>query len=541
LNLKNNSKEALIKELEDLTTAHAALKASYEDRARERALLEESLRESQRQYQLLASNSHEVIWTLDLNFNFTFISPSILQLRGLTPEAAMCESLQTIMPSQSEELVRTTLLKCKKNAAANNDQAQRIEVEHYHSRGHLIWVEIWIRPLLDKQGNVTGFIGNTRDITHRKKSEQKIKDLAERFETLVAKVPVGIYILSVRPDGSQGFEYVSDRWCEIHQVSREEAMTAVSLVNRSIHKDDIDHFLSVHSDAIQHHKRFAWEGRIIVRGEARWFHIESIPISYAHGENQWFGVAQDITLRKQAENTVRKSENQLRELNAQKDKFFSIIAHDLMSPFNGILGFSELLLTEINEGNYADIHEYAQMIEQSSKQSVELLTNLLEWSRAHTGRIDFEPTNIKLTELIIEHKKIFDGIAMQKSITIYSDLRDELVAYADKQMISTVLRNLISNAIKFTQAGGQITLSAKKTDAEIIVAVSDNGIGVPPNKLQKLFRIDASESTIGTNNEKGTGLGLILCREFIEKHNGKIWVESEPTQGSTFYFSLPIQ
>jgi PAS domain S-box-containing protein len=541
LNHPNKSSDALVKELEDLKRAHAALKVSYEKSANERTLLEKALNESQRTYRLLTLNSTEIVWSLDNDFNFTFISPSIKQIRGLTPEEAQYQPFKAIMPPQSEKKVRAALLKCQENAKVKNLQPVRIEVQHYHIKGHLIWVEIWIRPLLDKQGEITGFIGNTRDITHRKESEQKMADLVERFETLVAKVPVGIYILGVRPDGTEGFKYVSDRWCEIHKVPREEAMTAVSEVNKIIHKDDLENFLALNSDAIRHRKRFVWEGRIIIEGEARWFHVESIPISYAHGENQWYGVAQDITPRKQAEDAVRKSEMQLRELNAQKDKFFSIIAHDLMSPFNGILGFSELLMTEIQEGNNEGIYEYAKIIEQSSKQSVDLLSNLLEWARAQTGGIEFSPTTIELTELIAESKQLLEGIAAQKSIRICIDLPNQLMVYADKQMISTVLRNLISNAIKFTPPGGQITLSAIKTDAEVVVSIADNGVGISRKRLEKLFRIDEGESTLGTKNEKGTGLGLILCQEFIEKHGGRIWVESEQNKGSTFHFSLRVQ
>lgn len=272
-------------------------------------------------------------------------------------------------------------------------------------------------------------------------------------------------------------------------------------------------------------------------GEIKYFDFSPTIINF---ENQkaFLTTSIDLTARKKAEETLRESEAKLSELNVQKDKFFSIIGHDLRSPFNSIMGYSELLMDQINEKNYDGIDVYAKIIEQSSQRAMDLLMNLLEWSRSHTGRIVFNPENFELVGLIEENKMLFDAIANQKNITIIKDLPPEIMVFADKPMISTVLRNLISNAIKFTIQGGEINILAKKKANEILVCVSDNGIGIATSRLEKLFRIDESDSTSGTNNEKGTGLGLILFKEFVEKHGGKIWAESEYEKGSAFYFNL---
>jgi PAS domain S-box-containing protein len=251
------------------------------------------------------------------------------------------------------------------------------------------------------------------------------------------------------------------------------------------------------------------------------------------------GIIIDITDRKLANEQIKQKNDELQKLNATKDKFFSIIAHDLKSPFNAILGFSDLLINQIKEKDYEGIDEYAKIIEQSSQRAMDLLMNLLEWSRAQTGRLEFNPENFELVDLIVENKVLFDFIAGQKSITIQNVLPHNLVVFADKAMISTVLRNLISNAIKFTRQGGKITISIEKKENEILVSVSDNGVGISVARVEKLFRIDESDSTKGTNNESGTGLGLILCKEFVEKHHGTIWVESTVGSGSTFSFTLP--
>ena len=172
---------------------------------------------------------------------------------------------------------------------------------------------------------------------------------------------------------------------------------------------------------------------------------------------------------------------------------------------------------------------------------MDLLMNLMEWSRSQTGRMDFHPDYFELVEFLGDIVPLFDDIAGQKSISITSDYPPNAMVFADQAMISTVFRNLISNAIKFTQSGGKITLTIRPNHEGVLVSVEDSGIGIPQNMICKLFRIDQSYSTTGTNNEEGTGLGLILCKEFVEKHGGTIWVESEEGKGSTFNFTLPYK
>lgn len=164
----------------------------------------------------------------------------------------------------------------------------------------------------------------------------------------------------------------------------------------------------------------------------------------------------------------------------------------------------------------------------------------MEWARTKTGRIEFSPEYIDMIDLINGVEMLFLDIAKQKSITVHNILPSHIPVFADRAMVNTVLRNLISNGIKFTNHGGEITISTEANQNELIVKISDTGIGIQKIRLDKLFSIDNSYSTQGTDNEQGTGLGLILCKEFIERHNGKIWVESELGKGSTFYFSIPL-
>jgi signal transduction histidine kinase len=237
---------------------------------------------------------------------------------------------------------------------------------------------------------------------------------------------------------------------------------------------------------------------------------------------------------------LRDSEIRLIKLNATKDKFFSIIAHDLKSPFNAILGFSNLLMNQVKENDYEGIEKYAEIIQQSSMRAIELLMNLMEWTRSQGGRMEFNPEFVEMSQMIKDIVELLIDTANQKSITINLRIPKALPVIADKAMISTVLRNLISNAIKFTNQSGEILLAADQKGDELLVFVKDNGVGMEQHDIDRLFKIDEIYSKSGTLKEKGTGLGLIFCKDFIEKHNGKIWLESEKGVGSTFYFSIPV-
>lgn len=240
-----------------------------------------------------------------------------------------------------------------------------------------------------------------------------------------------------------------------------------------------------------------------------------------------------------AQISLRQSEALLRELNATKDKFFTIIAHDLKNPFSAIVGFSNILTDQISKKNYEGIEEYAEIIKNSAERAMSLISNLLQWSRSQTGRMEYTPESFDIVTLVNEITELSNDSARQKSITITCELPARATVFADKAMMSTILRNLVSNAIKFTNSGGRIIISALQKRNELMVSVCDNGVGIKKDDINKLFRIDENYSTRGTQKETGTGLGLILCKEFILKHGGKIWVESEPGKGSTFYFTIP--
>ena len=268
--------------------------------------------------------------------------------------------------------------------------------------------------------------------------------------------------------------------------------------------------------------------------------VLSIAFFESSRQEAYDSMLKDIERRKLAEQSLKENEVRLNELNATKDKFFSIIAHDLKSPFSSIMGFSEILHSRIMSQEYQRVGEFATCIKNSSEQVMNLLTNLLEWSRIQTGRIQLHAEYFEMGILVNRIVNLFSDNAMQKSIVISMVFPKSVVVYADKHMIETVIRNLLSNAIKFSNPNGLIHVSIEQQQDRLIVAVRDEGVGIRKEKIDKLFKIDENNTTRGTRNEKGTGLGLMLCREFVEKHGGKIWVESEKGKGSTFSFSLPL-
>jgi signal transduction histidine kinase len=242
---------------------------------------------------------------------------------------------------------------------------------------------------------------------------------------------------------------------------------------------------------------------------------------------------------KQAEKALKGSEQKLKKLNATKDKLFSIIAHDLRSPFNTILGFSKLLKDECASCPH-DVDNNINSLYKSVNRTNELLENLLLWANSQSEEIKFEQKSLLLESLIKQSINVVEQSANQKNIALNYFIEKKINVFVDEEMIGTILRNLLSNAIKFTHVNGNVNIKVDCNDKFAQISISDSGIGMNKEVINNLFRLDKKTSTLGTENEKGSGLGLILCKEFVEKHGGKIWAKSEPDMGSTFSFTIPL-
>lgn len=258
----------------------------------------------------------------------------------------------------------------------------------------------------------------------------------------------------------------------------------------------------------------------------------------------YFTIVTDITKLKKHENKLKKQKDELAELNSTKDKFFSIIAHDLKNPFNALMGLSEILHQEYDSLNEFQKREFIGLIYETSQNTYKLLENLLAWSIAQSGKIEFNPSPVNINALVAENLKLLDQTARAKNIQLRSDINCDLPITTDHDLVNTVIRNLLSNAIKFTPKDGEVTISANLVSGTqpgeyLEISVIDTGLGIAPENLGNLFKIGKSQTTSGTEGESGTGLGLMLCKEFIETCGGKIWVESDLGKGSIFHFSIP--
>ena len=249
----------------------------------------------------------------------------------------------------------------------------------------------------------------------------------------------------------------------------------------------------------------------------------------------------DITARKEAEEKLAENEKRLAQLNATKDRILSIIAHDLRNPFNQVIGFSEVLLAQTGKCSEEKTREILGYIHTTSLKASQLLENLLQWVGAQTGMLSFNPEPVDIQVLLQEYLDAHHGMAAGKNIRLYHSYGEHCTILADKNMLGVIIRNLLSNALKFTASGGEITAGYTVDNDGVTIYVRDTGTGISPDKAERLFTQPFNESTTGTRGEKGSGLGLALCKEFVDLHQGRIWVESVEGKGSTFFFRIPYK
>lgn len=380
-----------------------------------------------------------------------------------------------------------------------------------------------------------------QDIMARKKVEEALRQSEERLSALISDLPGMVY--RCKFDREYTMKYVS-QGCEPLTGYPPSAFIDNNILsfNDIIHPACRERIFRIWETKLSEREQVEVEYRILhASGEERWVWERGHGVFGPHGEVLFLeGFITDITDRKNAESAIRITNEELKRINSEKDKFFSIIAHDLKNPFNSIIGFSELLSEQVKQQDYQGLDNYAKNILKSSQRVMDLLSNLMDWSSSQTGRMSFNPMIIEFRTILDQVLLLSEGTLIQKSINIEIKSPADLKVFADKDMLSTVMRNLLSNAIKFSRMGGTIEISADSNCENVRISVKDSGIGIAPYKLDKLFRFDISHSSPGTLNEKGNGLGLILCKEFIGKHSGEIWVESKENEGSTFSFSLPL-
>jgi len=393
-------------------------------------------------------------------------------------------------------------------------------------------------PMYNSKGKLIGVLGVARDMTKRKLTEDAIKDSQSKLSLALKIAHLGSWEYDVAND----LFTFNDSFYSIFRTNVGQVggytMSTAEYANRFVHPEELaivgkEIIKSIETDEPDYVRQF--EHRIIYAdGEVGYITVRFAIVKDDKGKTiKIFGLDQDITERIQAEIELKQSEAQLRELNATKDKFFSIIAHDLRGPFSGFLGFTEIMANDLASLTMDEIQELSVNMRNSATNLYRLLENLLQWSKMQQGTISYNPELWPLLQVIEE--SILMEPARNKGISIAYDIPDSIEVCADVNMFQTVIRNLVSNAVKFTPKGGTINVSAKiLNDKSVEISVKDTGIGISPEMIGNLFRLDVQTNRLGTEGEPSSGLGLLLCKEFIEKHGGKISVESAVGKGSEF-------
>lgn len=377
-----------------------------------------------------------------------------------------------------------------------------------------------------------------RDITEKKKFEEELIKEKQYLRALMDNIPDTIY-----------FKDNKSRFTNINKA--QVKLLGAKSVEDAIGKTDFDFFTPEHAKgAYEDEQKIIKTGTQLISklekikmsdGNYRWFLATKVPIYDPEGENiiGIVGISRDIHELESAKEELRETAEKLKISNASKDKFFSIIAHDLKNPFNSLLGLSEILLEDFDEMSQDQILEMIEGISEAAKSSYHLLENLLQWSRTQTGRIHYHPAEQRVEKIFKEELNGVNNLAKAKNINLVIDACENITVWADENMFKTILRNLVTNSIKFTPENGTVKVSCRKMEDCVELIVEDTGIGMDDETIENLFKMDIFHTTTGTANETGSGIGLMICDEFVKKHGGRIKVESEIGKGSKFICVFP--
>ncbi len=413
-----------------------------------------------------------------------------------------------------------------------------MEKRYIRKNGEVVWTIMSAGCVRKPDGSVDYLVAAIQDITRRKQAEDSAIRERSLLRTLIDNLPDTIYVKDI--EGRKVLANPSD-WKLLGCASEEEALG----------KTDLEMFSGETGTRGYSDDMAVLQGKLPIinreedfvepSGNVRWLHTSKIPLLGSDGAVRGLmGIGRDITDRRTSEQQLAEQAAEMKDLIVTKDKFFSIIAHDLRGPLGSFMSLTRVMSEELNEMSLSRIQEISLALSKSSARLFDMLENLLEWSRMQRGLVAFEPEAIPLDCWLAGIVHAFGEQARAKGIIIQTVVEPGLEMTADNRMMESTLRNLISNAIKFTNTGGKVWVSAHAgSGGGRIITVRDSGIGMDEEMLSRLFRIDVNAGRPGTDGESSSGLGLLLCKEFVERHGGTIMVSSDPGQGTSFSVELP--
>ncbi len=491
-------------------------------------------------------NAHMARWFLDQEYNQLIWSDGVFEILELDARkyGANYASFIEMVHPDDRDLKNQTQENLKKTF-----KPMEINYRLLFDDGRIKWINEICNTDFDQEGHPIRSYGTIQDITKYKLTEENFRQKEEQFQGLIQSIPSGVAILQ---DNEFAFVNLAGKMI---LCGNSESKLDGENVEKIIHPESKKQVLKKFKEVADGKSVGTFEDKL-VRPDGSEYDAEiTVTSAKFHDLPALQLIVNDITKRKKIEEDLRKSEEKFRalatslaenekrltDLVATKDKFFSIIAHDLRSPFNSILGFLDLLQNQFDVMNDSEKKSYLKLINIDAQKTLKLLDNLLVWAKIQTGNISFQPFIQKLLPIIRGVEETLGSALQVKQIDLNILVSDEQKVFADTNMITSIFRNLISNAIKYSYPGGMITVNAIEKNDQIEVMISDMGTGMSEETRKRIFQINGGVSLPGTADEVGSGLGLILCREFIDKHNGTIWVESEQGTGSKFIFKIPFQ
>jgi PAS domain S-box-containing protein len=497
----------------------------------ERKLADELVRQSEIKLQVIIESTADGILAIDGNGKVMKTNNRFAELWKIPTDVLNSGDDATLLNYVLEQLInpKQFLDKVQQLYNSTNEDMDIL----FFKDGRIF--ERYSAPLL-LDSKIIGRVWSFRDITERKRAEEALRESKNIIQNIIDNSPSLIYIMDL--DG----KFILANWklAEVLNFSAEKLLgnTRQSIMPKEFadqHRNNDLQIINSKQPAIYEEEIDETDGRHI-------YLTQKFPLFDSEGKIYAVGgISTDITDRKKAESELKLKNEQLLKLNTEKDKFFSIISHDLRSPFNSFLGMTQIMAEDLPSLTLDQIQEFSVSIRNSASHLYRLLGNLLDWSRIQQGSIPFNPELMKLLPVVDDSIAMIIESAKIKGIEITTRIADDLEVFADINMLQTIIRNLVSNAVKFTNKGGMVNISAKITqDHNVEISVSDTGIGISQTMLSMLFRLDFQSNRKGTEGEPSTGLGLLLCKEFVEKHGGKIWVKSKVEKGSTFCFTLKM-
>jgi signal transduction histidine kinase len=465
------------------------------------------------------------IFRITAGGEITFANKSLIEMLGFVSVEELTAELVT-----NNELRKCFSVEKFSAHIKDNKLAEAVENRWVKKNGQSLLLKEHVNAVMNGNDSVLYYDCMVENVTDFAIIEKLIRSIHVNDYSILKALPDLIFVLS-----SNGvfLECKNGKYQNLFMDSRQFKGHSVNAV---FPKEIADKILLTILKALQTGEVETFEFKLEsgIPDEPKFFEARFVISEY----EKVIMILRDITLQKLSEIQVQKFTEELKRLNSTKDKFFSIISHDLRSPINGLLGYAEILSNELDTLDKDEIREFAMNIVEISKTTNSLLTNILDWSRVQSGRVSFQPEMIDVWKSADRIFNLLNPSASNKNISLVNTVNKDTYIYADENMIHSILINLTGNAIKFTNRGGFVRLACEEKDDHFHFTVTDNGIGISKQNIEKLLQPEIIFSSNGTAKEKGTGLGLLLCKEFIEKHSGKIWIESEEGRGTTFNFTI---